>query len=107
MLLVTEWDEFKKANWREIAKVMNHRLVIDGRNVLSEEEISQAGFTYQRYWALKYVITGGAGFIGSHLTDRLLKEGHEVVVIDNLITGNFNNIAQHQTIHILNLFITM
>jgi len=46
---------------------------------------------------LKYVITGGAGFIGSHLTDRLLKEGHEVIVIDNLITGNFNNIAQHQS----------
>lgn len=46
---------------------------------------------------MKYVITGGAGFIGSHLTDRLLKEGHGVVVIDNLLTGNLNNIAQHQS----------
>jgi dTDP-glucose 4,6-dehydratase len=45
---------------------------------------------------LKYVITGGAGFIGSHLTDRLLSEGHQVIVIDNLITGSFNNIAHHQ-----------
>ncbi len=45
---------------------------------------------------MKYVITGGAGFIGSHLTDRLLSEGHKVIVIDNLITGNFNNIAHHQ-----------
>ncbi len=45
---------------------------------------------------MKYVITGGAGFIGSHLTDRLLSEGHQVIVIDNLITGNFNNIAHHQ-----------
>jgi len=44
---------------------------------------------------LKFVITGGAGFIGSHLTDRLLSEGHEVAVLDNLITGNFKNIAQH------------
>ena len=44
---------------------------------------------------MKFVITGGAGFIGSHLTDRLLSEGHEVAVLDNLITGNFKNIAQH------------
>lgn len=46
---------------------------------------------------MKCVITGGAGFIGSHLTDRLLADGNEVAVIDNLITGNFKNIAQHQS----------
>ena len=34
------------------------------------------------------VVTGGAGFLGSHLTDRLLAEGHRVIAIDNLITGN-------------------
>src|SRR5688572_10715832 len=39
------------------------------------------------------VVTGGAGFLGSHLTDRLLAEGHRVVAIDNLITGNPANIA--------------
>ena len=38
------------------------------------------------------VITGGAGFLGSHLTDRLLNEGHRVIAIDNLITGNVANI---------------
>jgi dTDP-glucose 4,6-dehydratase len=38
------------------------------------------------------VVTGGAGFLGSHLCDKLLKEGFEVVCIDNLITGNTNNI---------------
>lgn len=38
------------------------------------------------------VITGGAGFLGSHLTDRLLQEGHSVIAIDNLITGNVANI---------------
>ncbi|MEO6052830.1 MAG: UDP-glucuronic acid decarboxylase family protein [Chthoniobacterales bacterium] len=38
------------------------------------------------------VITGGAGFLGSHLADRLLSEGHDVIAIDNLITGNVANI---------------
>lgn len=38
------------------------------------------------------VVTGGAGFLGSHLTDRLLAEGHRVVAIDDLITGNLANI---------------
>jgi len=39
------------------------------------------------------VVTGGAGFLGSHLTDRLLAEGHRVIALDNLITGNTDNIA--------------
>jgi dTDP-glucose 4,6-dehydratase len=39
------------------------------------------------------VVTGGAGFLGSHLCDRLLAEGHSVVCIDNLITGDTANIA--------------
>jgi dTDP-glucose 4,6-dehydratase len=38
------------------------------------------------------LITGGAGFLGSHLSDRLLKEGHEVLCMDNLITGDLANI---------------
>lgn len=38
-------------------------------------------------------MTGGAGFLGSHLCDRLLDEGHEVVCLDNLITGDTENIA--------------
>lgn len=39
------------------------------------------------------VVTGGAGFLGSHLTDRLLAEGHRVVGLDNFITGNPENIG--------------
>ncbi|HVN48355.1 MAG TPA: UDP-glucuronic acid decarboxylase family protein [Bacteroidota bacterium] len=42
---------------------------------------------------MKSVVTGGAGFLGSHLCDRLLAEGHDVVCIDNLITGDTANIA--------------
>jgi len=39
------------------------------------------------------VVTGGAGFLGSHLCDKFLKEGFKVIAIDNLITGNTNNIS--------------
>jgi len=39
------------------------------------------------------VVTGGAGFLGSHLCDRLIFEGMKVVCIDNLLTGNLNNIS--------------
>ena len=42
---------------------------------------------------VKALITGGAGFIGSHLAERLLADGHEVAVLDNLSTGSIDNIA--------------
>ena len=42
---------------------------------------------------MRILVTGGAGFLGSHLCDRLLAEGHEVVAMDNLITGSTDNIA--------------
>ena len=41
---------------------------------------------------MKYVVTGGAGFIGSHITKALVKQGHSVAVIDNLHTGKENNL---------------
>src|SRR6186713_2848424 len=41
------------------------------------------------------LITGAAGFLGSHLCDRFIKEGHHVIAMDNLITGNIKNIEHH------------
>ncbi len=42
---------------------------------------------------MRILITGGAGFIGSHLCERFLAEGHDVIAVDNLITGHRRNIA--------------
>ena len=42
---------------------------------------------------MKYLVTGGAGFIGSHLSERLLAEGHRVLVLDDLSTGRYENVA--------------
>jgi len=48
---------------------------------------------------MKILVSGGAGFIGSHLADRLIKDGHQVVVIDNLSTGSKKNLNPQAVFH--------
>ena len=48
---------------------------------------------------MKYLVTGGAGFIGSHLSETILKQNDEVWVIDNLSTGSINNIEHLKSHH--------
>ena len=42
---------------------------------------------------MRYLVTGGAGFIGSHIVDELVRRGHSVVVLDNLSAGKESNLA--------------
>ena len=46
---------------------------------------------------MRILVTGGAGFLGSHLCKRLLNDGHEVIALDNLFTGSKTNIQEHLT----------
>lgn len=48
---------------------------------------------------MKVLITGGAGFIGSHVADLMLAQGHEVVIVDDLSTGHRRNVPQSATFH--------
>ena len=50
---------------------------------------------------MKVLITGGAGFVGSHLTDRLLAEDHDVLVIDNYRTGRRDNLQPHDRLRVV------
>ena len=58
--------------------------------------------------SLKSVITGGAGFIGSNLTDHLISIGHKVIVLDNFVSGKKSNLARHKKkdLKIINLDIS-
>ena len=46
---------------------------------------------------MKILVTGGAGFIGSHLTDLFIDMGHNVVILDNLSSGNMDNVNPKAT----------
>lgn len=50
---------------------------------------------------MHFVITGGAGFIGSHLTEQLLIEGHSITIVDNLSTGSLKNLPEHPRLKLL------
>jgi len=55
------------------------------------------------------LITGGAGFLGSHICDRLIRDGHEVICLDNLITGRMENVAHlldHEAFRVIKLDVT-
>ena len=56
----------------------------------------------------KSLITGGAGFIGSNLTDHLVKAGHKVTILDNFVSGKRSNISHHskQNIKIIKIDIS-
>ena len=81
------------------ASDVEQRLMED-HDVLSKQSVPTATTPYVMktkvlpdHHRLKILVTGGAGFVGSHLVDKLMMEGHEVIVVDNFFTGQKRNIA--------------
>ena len=52
---------------------------------------------------MKYVVVGGAGFIGSNIVDKLIEQDHEVVIIDNLSTGKSENVNPKATLCVVDI----
>uniref|UniRef100_A0A3B3VX93 UDP-glucuronate decarboxylase 1 n=1 Tax=Poecilia latipinna TaxID=48699 RepID=A0A3B3VX93_9TELE len=87
-------------------------------DVKIEQKIDEVSLTKsffsQKYPPVKFLsekdrkrilITGGAGFVGSHLTDKLMMDGHEVTVVDNFFTGRKRNVEHwigHENFELIN-----
>lgn len=52
---------------------------------------------------MKILVTGGAGFIGSHIVDKLIENGHDVVVVDDLSTGSMENVHKNAVLHTMDI----
>jgi UDP-glucose 4-epimerase len=65
--------------------------------------LGYTGLAFLENKVMKVLVTGGGGFIGSHLVDALIQRDHQVVVVDNLSTGHFENVNPAATFYHLNV----
>ena len=110
LVILTDWPEFLQLDLAEVKLRLNGPVVADGRNMFHPGDMEVLGFRYisigrsqqheavsrkvplVRKQAKRALVTGAAGFLGSHMVDALLGEGHSVVGLDNFLTGRRNNL---------------
>lgn len=87
---------------QERIKQLESKITELEKRVLEKSYVKIKYLNYQN--RKRILVTGGAGFVGSHLVDYLMKEGHEVVVADNFFTGRKHNVFQwigHQNFELI------
>ena len=95
LVVLTEWDEFRWLDFSRVLAAMSEPNIVDARNLLDPGRRASDGFSVHRDRApmSRVVVAGGAGFLGSHLCDRLIERGDTVVCLDDLSTGSRENVA--------------
>jgi UDP-glucuronate decarboxylase len=84
----------------KVAMTSVEQRLVEDHNVLAKQSLPTSNTPHVMKTTMlpdhqrkKILVTGGAGFVGSHLVDKLMMEGHEVTVVDNFFTGQKKNIA--------------
>ncbi|MFN8579844.1 MAG: nucleotide sugar dehydrogenase [Gemmatimonadaceae bacterium] len=95
LVVVTDWNEYRHPDFGRIKSTLRKAIIVDGRNLYDPDKMRALGAlpVDGTGCGMRVLITGAAGFLGSHLADRFLADGHSVVGLDNFITGNPDNIA--------------
>ena len=101
LVVLTEWDEFRWLDLDKVAAAMTGMAIVDSRNVLDRAAAATTGVQLPGHRPLmptageggrRIVVTGGAGFLGSHMCERLLDRGDSVIAVDNLVSGAISNL---------------
>ena len=100
-VVVTEWEEIRTLDLKRAAALMEDPKSswtgatswTSGRSGLPGSVTGASGRARAGAERQRALVTGGAGFLGSHLCERLLSEGYRVVCMDNLRTGSLENVA--------------
>ena len=109
LAILTEWNEFRSPDFPLLKDSLSEPVIFDGRNLYNPDSLQRQGFVYYcigkkirperfimtdsiSFSGQRFLVTGGGGFLGSHLCEALLSKGAEVIAVDDFITGRKTNV---------------